>query len=135
MLAQRIIALCLGYDDLNDHDHLRGDSILALALGCSDITGQERSRQRDKGYPLASSKTLNRLELSRPETAETDRHKRTPPSFEKFDALIVDLFMEMYAEPPKHIILDLDATDDVLHGNQEGRFYHGYYGHYCYLPL
>ena len=135
MLEQRIFGLCLGYEDLNDHDRLRSNSTLALAMGCSDFTGEDRVRQRDKGYPLASSKTLNRRELSRPETAETDRHKRTAPDFEKMDALLVDCFMDSYAEPPERIILDLDATDNALHGNQEKRFFHGYYQHHCYLPL
>lgn len=135
MLAQRIFGLCLGYEDLNDHDGLRDDPAMALAVGCADMTGEDRVRQRDKGHPLASSKTINRLELSQEKEASKDRYKRTAADFDKIDALLVDLFMDSFAEPPERIILDLDATDDVLHGHQEGRFFRGYYGHYCYLPL
>ena len=92
-------------------------------------------RQRDKGHPLAGSKTRNRLELSQEKEAAKDRYKRTAADFAKIDALLVDLFMDNFAEPPERIILDLDATDDELHGQQEERFFHGYYGNYCYLPL
>lgn len=135
LVAQRVFGFCLGYEDLNDHDSLRDDPALALALECSDITGQDRVRQRDKGHPLASSKTLNRLELSSEETAAEGRYKRVAADFEEMDALLVNLFMDSFPAPPERIILDLDATDDVLHGNQERRFYHGYYHTYCYLPL
>ena len=135
LLAQRIFGLCLGYEDLNDHDRLRDDPALAIAVGCADIAGDGRVRQRDRGHALASSKTLNRLELSEEETAATDRHKRIAANHDQIDGLLVDLFMDSYEEAPERIILDLDTTDDVLHGNQEGRFYHGYYRDYCYLPL
>lgn len=132
MLAQRIFGLCLGYEDLNDHDGLRDDPALALAVGCADMIGEDRVRQRDKGHPLAGSKTRNRLELSQEKEAAKDRYKRTAADFAKIDALLVDLFMDNFAEPPERIILDLDATDDELHGQQEERFFHGYYGNYCY---
>ena len=101
-------------------------------MGGSDIAGDERVRSRDRGHALASSKTLNRLELSEPETAATDRHKRIVADHDKMDALRVERFMGSYAEAPERIILDLDATDEVRHGN---RFYPGYYKDYCYLPL
>ena len=117
LLAQRIFGLCLGYADLNDHDRLRDDPALAMAVGCSDIAGDGRVRQRDRGHALASSKTLNRLELSEEETAATDRHKRIAANHEKMAQLLVELFLDRYAEAPERIILDLDATDDVLHGN------------------
>ena len=123
LLAQRIFGLCLGYEDLNDPDRLREDPALAMAVGGADIAGEERVRSRDRGHALARSKTLNRLELSEEETAATDRHKRIAANHEKMDQLRVELFLDSYEEPPERIIPDLDATDDVLHGN---RFYPGY---------
>ncbi len=135
LLGQRIYGLLLGCEDLNDHDRLRDDPILCLAVGCEDIEGVERVRDRDKGHPLASSKTLNRLELSVEETAEEDRYKRMAADPKMMHEELTELFLESYGEPPERIILDLDATDYELHGNQEGKFYHGYYRKYCYLPL
>ena len=135
LVAQRIYALALGYEDLNDHDVLRADSLLALLVGKTDVTGERRARERDQGCPLAGSSTLNRLELSEPEHAARSRYKRIAADPEALDRLLVDLFLESYAKPPREIWLDLDATDDPLHGHQEGRFFHGYYGSYCYLPL
>ena len=135
LVAQRVYALALGYEDLNDHDELRRDSLLALLVGRSDLTGRGRCRARDLGCPLAGSSTLNRLELGTAEGAATDRYKRIAADPEAMDRLLVEVFLESYARPPREIILDLDATDDPLHGRQEGRFFHGYYRHYCYLPL
>ncbi len=135
LVAQRIYALALGYEDLNDHEALRGDSLLALLVGKSDLKGTDRVRARDRGYPLAGASTLNRLELGTAEAAVSDRYKRISADPEAMDRLLVDVFLESYARPPREIILDLDATDDPLHGRQEGRFFHGYYRHYCYLPL
>ena len=135
LVAQRIYALALGYEDLNDHDELCRDSLLAMLVGKSDIVGETRARARDKGYPLASSSTLNRLELSDPETARSNRYKRIAGDNDGLDRLFVNLFIESYDTAPKEIWLDLDATDDPLHGRQEDRFFHGYYHCYCYLPL
>ena len=135
LLAQRIYALALGYEDLNDHDVLRADSLLALLVGKSDVTGEQRVRDRDKGCPLAGSSTLNRLELSDPASAAHSRYKKVAADPQALDRLLVDLFLESYPKRPREIWLDLDATDDPLHGHQEGRFFHGYYGCYCYLPL
>ena len=135
ILGQRIFGLCLGYEDLNDHNRVRDDAVLALAAGRQDITGAQRVRARDKGHPLAGASTLNRFELGDAKTAPTDRYKRIAGDVDKIDALLVDLFTESREAPPERIILDIDATDEVLHGRQEGRFFHGYYGHYCYLPL
>ena len=135
LIAQRLYGLVLGYEDVNDHDTLRDDSLLALALGCADVTGQSRLRERDRGHPLAGSSTLNRLELGTPEQAEKDRYKRIVADPERLDALLVDVFLEAHAEAPEEIVLDVDATDDPLHGEQEGRHFHGYYDGYCYLPL
>ena len=135
LLAQRIYGLALGYEDLNDHDVLRADSLLALLVGKQDLTGQQRLRDRDKGNPLAGSSTLNRLELSEPGQAAGSRYKRIAADPTAMDRLLVDLFLESHKKAPREIWLDLDATDDPLHGHQEGRFFHGYYNCYCYLPL
>jgi hypothetical protein len=135
LVSQRVYALALGYEDLNDHDVLRSDSVLALLAGKKDLEGTERVRERDRGRPLAGSSTLNRLELGTPQGAVQDRYKRIVADGEAMDRLLVDVLCEAYRKPPREIWLDLDATDDPLHGHQEGRFFHGYYGHYCYLPL
>ena len=130
-----MLGLAAGYEDLNDHDRLRTDSVLALASGCGDVTGEQRRRARDRGSALAGSSTLNRLELSVPETAAGHRYKKIVADPAAIDALLVELFLDAHAAPPSAIVLDLDATDDPLHGKQEGRFFHGYYRSYCYLPL
>ena len=135
LIAQRVLGLAAGYEDLNDHDRLRMDSVLALASGCADVTGERRRRARDRGYALAGSSTLNRLELSVPGAAAGHRYKKIAADPTAMEALLVELFLEAHAAPPAEIVLDLDATDDPLHGRQEGRFFHGYYKGYCYLPL
>lgn len=135
LLAQRVYAIALGYEDLNDHDDLRIDPLLATLVGKSDPTGESRARDRDRGKPLAGKNTLNRLELSVPETASCHRYKRIVLHEELVDQVFLDVFLQAHDTAPSEIILDLDATDDPLHGKQEGRFFHGYYGHYCYLPL
>ena len=135
LIAQRVLGLAMGYEDLNDHDRLRDDSALALASGCTDVSGEQRVRERDRGHALAGSSTLNRLELGEPATAECDRYKKIVADGEKIDTLLVDLFLHSERRAPQQVVLDLDVTDDALHGTQEGRFFHGYYGHYCYLPL
>jgi hypothetical protein len=125
LVAQRVYGLALGYEDLNDHDQLRNDPLLAVLVEKSD-PGQE---------VLAGKSTLNRLELT-PATATTQaRYKKIVLDHGAVERLLVDLFLEAHEEAPRQIILDLDATDDPLYGKQEGRFFHGYYGHYCYLPL
>jgi len=135
LLAQRIYGLALGYEDINDHDRLRSDSLLALLVGKADLTGESRRRSRDRGYPLAGSSTLNRLELGVPEQAASHRYQKVVASPGELDRLLVDVFLEAQRQAPAVLWLDLDATDDPLHGNQEGRFFHGYYKSYCYLPL
>jgi hypothetical protein len=109
--------------------------VLALLVGKQDLTGDARVRAQDQGNPLAASSTLNRLELSTPGRAPADRYKKIAADPDAFDRLLVDLFIESQRKPPREIWLDLDATDDPLHGHQEGRFFHGYYRCYCYLPL
>ena len=135
LVAQRVYGLALGYEDLNDHDVLRSDSLLATLVGKTDVLGAGRVREQDRGCPLASSSTLNRLELSEPGRAAKSRYKRIAASPEGLDRLLVDVFIESHRKPLREIWLDLDATDDPLHGHQEGRFFHGYYRCYCYLPL
>jgi hypothetical protein len=135
LVAQRVYGLALGYEDLNDHDVLRADSALALLVGKPDLTGEHREREQDRGNPLAGSSTLNRLELSDPVSAAGHRYKKVAADAAALDRLLVKVFVESYEKPPREIWLDLDATDDPLHGHQEGRFFHGYYKCYCYMPL
>jgi hypothetical protein len=135
LVAQRVYALALGYEDLNDHDQLRADPLLAVLAEKPDPTGESRARQRDQGKALAGKSTLNRLELTKAVVEAKERYKKIALDQEAVDQLWVELFLEAYPQPPAEIVLDLDATDDPVHGHQEGRFFHGYYGHYCYLPL
>jgi hypothetical protein len=135
LVAQRLYGLALGYEDLNDHDQLRADPLLAVLIGKTEPKGTDRRRQQDQGKAGAGKSTLNRLELT-PENADAQaRYKKIVYHQEELDQLLTDLFVESYCEPPARIVLDLDATDDPVHGNQEGRFFHGYYREYCYLPL
>ena len=134
LVAQRTYGLGLGYEDLNDRDQLRSDPALAVVVGKEDVKGEKRRLEQDRGKALAGKSTLNRLELTGPE-AFTDPYKKIGRDDAAIDRLMVDHFLESHDKPPLEIILDADATDDPIHGNQEGRFYHGYYGHYCYLPL
>ncbi len=135
LLRQRIYALALGYEDLNDHDILRTDPLLATLVGKTDPSGQDRLRPRDQGKPLAGKSTLNRLELTPSDATAAARYKKIVADPDAIDRLFVEVFLQAHATPPTDIVLDLDATDDPLHGHQEGRFFHGYYGEYCYLPL
>lgn len=135
LVGQRVFGLALGYEDIDDHDRLRHDPLLALLVGIEDVEGDARPRARDQGVPLASSSTLHRLEHCADGRVKTDRHYRFTHDTDAMDRLLVDLFIESHDEPPDEIILDLDATDDPIHGTQQGRFFHGYYGCYCYLPL
>ena len=132
LVSQRVLGIALGYEDLNDHETLRDDPLLALAAGKSDVLGVERSRERDRGHALAGKSTLNRLEHGR---GEATRYHRIDHDDAAIERHFVDCFLGAHAEPPGQIVLDFDATDDPLHGHQEGRFFHGYYGNYCYLPL
>jgi hypothetical protein len=124
MLCQRIYGLALGYEDLNDHEQLRHDPLLAMLAG-----------KREIRQPLAGKSTLNRLELTPSNSPQEERYHKITYSAEALDALLVDIFLEAHGQPPEQIVLDLDATDTPLHGEQEARFFHGYYQHYCYLPL
>lgn len=158
LVGQRVYGLALGYEDLNDHQQLRQDPLLAVLVEKDDPTGQHRVRERDQGKALAGKSTLNRLELTGTKTKhrkteppvarkeaqqeggasgeqQPDRYKKISLDFAAVDRLLVDIFLDSLGEEPKELVLDLDSTDDPVHGNQEGRFFHGYYGHYCYLPL
>ena len=125
LVGQRVFGIALGYEDLNDHDELRHDPMMAILAG-------KLTARREDCAPVAGKSTLNRLELSK--LAPTRYHKisHNPVAIKN---LLVDLFVEAQERLPRQIILDLDATDDPLHGEQEGRFFHGYYDCYCYLPL
>jgi hypothetical protein len=129
LVGQRVYGLCLGYEDLNDHDPLRYDPLLAVLVGKLDPQGTERRRPCDRGKALAGKSTLNRLELTpAPEqaTAQDKRYKKIVMQAEKIDQLLVDIFLKSWGDAPDQMVLDLDATDDPLHGHQEGRFFHGY---------
>jgi hypothetical protein len=125
LVGQRVFGLALGYEDINDHDELRHDPVMAV------LAGKLAARRKDCA-PVAGKSTLNRLELSQPLPTRYHKIEHDPIAIE---GLFVDLFLEAHQAPPEEIILDLDATDDPLHGHQEGRFFHGYYDCYCYLPL
>ena len=125
LVGQRVYALALGYEDLNDHEELRRDPLLALLAGKEDLTGEERVRARDTGNPLAGKSTLNRLELTRATVAREERYKKIALDTEAVDRALVEVFLEAHREAPPEIVLDLDATDDPVHGQQEGRFFHG----------
>ena len=135
LVAQRVYALALGYEDLNDHDDLRRDPLLAAVVGKLDPKGTTRPRPRDRGKPLAGKSTLNRLELTPVGADRRGRYKKITCHIHEVERLFVSLFLQAHATPPAHIVLDLDATDDPIHGHQLGRFFHGYYRNYCYLPL
>jgi hypothetical protein len=121
LVAQRVYGLALGYEDLNDHDELREDQLLGVLVEKSD--SQEA---------LAGKSTLNRLELT---TDGQNRYKKVVVDEEAVEGFFVRMYLQSRRRAPRRIILDLDATDDPLHGKQEGRFFHGFHGCYCYLPL
>src|SRR5262245_27781995 len=135
LVSQRVYGLALGYEDLNDHDTLRRDPLLATLVGKTDPTGQDRLRGQDKGKPLAGKSTLNRLELTPPDAGPASRYQKIVAQPEAVQRLFVGLFLQAHPAPPAALVLDLDATDDPLHGHQAGRFFHGYYQEFCYLPL
>jgi hypothetical protein len=135
LVAQRVYALALGYEDLNDHETLRRDPLLAALAGRHDPSGEDRARPGDRGCPLAGKSTLNRLELTPEDATAESRYQKIVYQAAGIEDFFIDLFLDAHREAPEEIILDLDATDDPLHGEQEGRFFHGYYGCYCYLPL
>jgi len=140
LARQRTLGLCLGYEDLNDHDLVSLDPLFATACGKEDPEGKKRSNRhaREKGQALAGHSTLDRIELTPQEVDLNDPQRRYyrivhhPDQIEQF---FLDVFLENFKESPSEILLDFDPTDILLHGDQEGRFFHGYYGNYCYLPM
>jgi hypothetical protein len=126
LVGQRIIGIALGYEDVNDHDALRLDPVLALF-------GDSLEPKRKDCAPLGGKSTVNRLEHA--PAGGGARYHKIGHDVEALQGVFVDLFLEAYDKAPREIVLDLDATDDPLHGHQEGRFFHGYYDCYCYLPL
>ena len=131
LVAARVLGLALGYEDLNDHDTLRQSKLWSLLCGAA---GRGRRRTSWEALPPGKS-TLNRMELTGPALDAGERYKKIVADTAQLDALLVDLFLDWHGEQPERIVLDVDATDDPLHGRQEGRFFHGYYRSYCYLPL
>jgi hypothetical protein len=122
LVAQRVYGLALGYEDLNDHEQLRHDPMLRLLAGKPHLEEQ----------PLAGKSTLNRLELN---DGAASRYSKITYWRDAIDELLVEIFVEAHATAPEEIVIDVDTTDVELHGSQEGRFFHGYYDEYCYLPL
>lgn len=139
LVSQRVFGLALGYEDLNDHDTLRHDPLLASLVGHADPQGHRRRRASDRGKAMAGKSTLNRLELTAAGADATSRYKKIALKVRQFDQLLVDLFLHPRNyprnNPPRQIVLDIDATHVPLHGDQAGKFFHGYYDCYCYLPL
>ena len=137
LLRQRVMGIALGYEDLNDHEQLRHDPMLALLSGRRDITGRDRREVSDRGAPLAGKSTLNRLELTPVGADEESRYKKIVAHIRPLQDTLVDVFIRMRSKQgvPDELTLDLDATDDPVHGDQLGKFFHGYYKSYCFLPL
>ena len=135
LLKQRVFALGLGYEDRNDHDTLRHDPLLAALVGKTDPTGQDRRRPTDRGKALAGKSTRNRLELTAVRAKATSRYKKVVAHLDRMQEFFVEAFLQQYLLPPQRIVLDLDTTDFELHGHPLGRFSHGYYDAYGYLPL
>ena len=155
LIGQRVLGLALGYEDLNDHDALRRDPLLATVLGCGDPLGAGRDRASDRGKALAGKSTLNRVELTPVGASRSSRYKKIAFSISAFDRMLVEVFLAAEAKAIRTawrsarkaerrggkrrrrewIVLDIDATDDPTHGKQLGRFFHGYYDCYCYQPL
>ncbi|HEY5814504.1 MAG TPA: IS1380 family transposase [Terrimicrobiaceae bacterium] len=135
LISQRVYGIALGYEDLNDHDRLRHDVVMGVLCEKNDPSGMERARKRDQGKAVAGKSTLNRLELTPENANEKSRYKKIVAHGEQIEDLIVNAYIETESTAPQQVVLDVDATDDIIYGNQEGRFFHGYYGDYCYLPL
>jgi hypothetical protein len=135
LLAQRIYGLALGYEDLNDHDALGSDPLLATLVGKDDPTGATRRHDNDRGHALASPSTLGRLERTREGANEQSQNEKIVCDFEKLRAVFLEVFIESFVRPPSCIILVLDPSDIELHGEQEQRFDHGDYRHHCCLPV
>jgi hypothetical protein len=135
LLRQRTYGLALGYEDLNDHDELSRDPLLATLCGKRDPMGERRRHPEHNGLPLASASTLGRVERTPAEASQASRYAKVVCDFDRLRDTHVDVFIESHDAPPTYLVLDLDPSDIPLHGRQEQRFFHGYYDHYCYLPM
>ena len=135
LIKQRVFGLCLGYEDLIDHDTLRHDPLLAVLVGKMDPEGSGRKNPRDCGKALAGKSTLNRLELTPVGADAGSRYKKITANLHAVQQFFVEAFLAQHILPPQRIVLDFDATNDPVHGDQLGKFFHGYYDEYCFLPL
>lgn len=135
LLRQRVYGLGLGYEDLNDHDQLRADPLLASLCGKADPLGLDRQREQDQGKALAGKSTLNRLELTPANASAASRYQKIVADPQALEDYFIDEWVRSLPKDTPEVILDLDRTDDPLYGAQEGRFFHGYYDEYCYTPL
>ncbi len=135
LVRQRIYGLCLGYEDLNDHDRLRADPLIAACVGKEDVDGQQRRREADRGMPMAGKSTLNRLELAKAGADADSPYCKIVADLDGMANLLVDLFLDVHPEPLEEITLDIDPTDLGLFGDQLGRHFQQHYDGYCYLPL
>jgi len=135
LVRQRVYGLALGYEDLNDHDELSRDPLLAAAVGKKDPTGESRVRERDRGRPMAGKSTLNRLELAVPPAERQDRYKKVVLDTERAERFFAEVFVAFPRREPETLVLDFDGTHDILYGKQEGRHFNAYYDEYGYLPL
>ena len=135
LLRQRVYALALGYEDLTDHDQLRTDPLLASLCGKADPEGQARARERDQGKALAGKSTLNRLELTPADANAASRYQKIVADPAALEDYFIDEWVRSLAKDTREAVLDVDRTDVPVHGEQEGRFFHGYYDEYCYTPL
>ena len=135
ILRQRIFGLVLGYEDLNDHEELSRDPLIASVIGKSDPTGQSRARERDRGHSGVSASTLGRLERTCEGATSRSRYAKVVADFDAMREVFVEQLVRSFSKPPKQLVLDLDPSDIQLHGQQENRFFHGYYDHHCYLPM
>lgn len=133
LLRQRVYGIALGYEDLNDHESLKVDPLLASLCGVDDVEGNKRRIEANRGNPLAGKSTLNRLELSA--QGRDSRYKKIQCHPEQIETFFITQFVKSVARKTKQVILDLDTTNDTIHGEQEGRFFHGYYDEYCFKPL
>jgi hypothetical protein len=133
LAAQRVLPLAAGYEDLNDHNHLRHDPLLAVAAGKTDPLGHDRRDPAQRGQPLASAPTLNRLELTN--NLADDRYHKIDADHDAIADLLLELGVQTLPKDTREVVLDFDATGSLVYGMQEGRFWHGHYGDYCYLPL
>ena len=135
ILRQRLYGLTQGYEDLNDHEQLSRDPLLATMVGKEDPTGERRRHKKDVGLPLASASTLGRIERTKESATAESRYEKVVCDFEALRKTFVQVLIESFESPPMTLTLDLDPSDIQLHGQQEQRSYHGYYRHHCYLPI